>query len=84
MIINALDIINSIVQAGVIIYTINYCFKDEYKRNNKHLILYTIITSLFFIILYKIIGNSSVNILMTHARLNEKKQINIIKLVIRS
>lgn len=66
MIINALDIINSIVQAGIIICAINYCLKNEYKRNNKYLILYTVVTSLCFIILYKIIGNSSVNILITH------------------
>lgn len=66
MIINTLDIINSIVQAGIIVCTINYCLKNEYKRNSKYLILYTVVTSLCFIILYKIIGNSSVNILITH------------------
>ena len=66
MIINALDIINSIVQAGIIICTINYCLKNEYKRSNEYLILYTVVTSLYFIILYRIIGNSSVNILITH------------------
>ena len=66
MIINIIDRINSILQAGMIIWAINYCLKIQYKRNNKALILYTVITSLSFILLYRIIGNSSVNILITH------------------
>ena len=66
MIINITDIINTIVQTGMIICTINYCLKSEYKKNIKYLILYTIITSLVLIIVYKAIGNSSLNILIAH------------------
>lgn len=66
MIISIIDIINSLVQSVMIIATINYCLKDEYKRNNKELTLYTIVTCLGFVISYKFIGNSSLNILITH------------------
>ena len=66
MIINIVDIINSLVQSIMIIATINYCLEDEYKKDNKELILYTIVTCLGFVISYKFIGNSSLNILITH------------------
>ncbi|SCI75743.1 Nitrogen regulation protein NR(II) [uncultured Clostridium sp.] len=66
MIINVIDIINSIVQCIMIIRTINYCLKDEYKKNNKELILYIIITCLGVIVSYKLVGNSSLNVLITH------------------
>lgn len=66
MSINITDTINTIVQNGMIICTINHCIKKEYKKNIKYLILYTIIASLISIIVYKAIGNSSLNILITH------------------
>lgn len=66
MIINIIDTINSIVQCIMIIGAINYCLKDEYKKSNRELILYIIITCLAVVISYKIIGNSSLNVLITH------------------
>lgn len=66
MIVNVADMINSIIQCTMFILTINYCLEEEYKKNNKELIAYIIISWIAVTISYKLVGNSSLNVLFTH------------------
>ena len=66
MIVNVADMINSILQCTMFILTINYCLEKEYKKNIKQLTIYTIISWIAVTISYKLVGNSSLNVLITH------------------
>lgn len=66
MIINIADKINSILQCTMFILTINYCIEREYKKNNRELITYIVIMWIAVSISYKLVGNSSLNVLITH------------------
>lgn len=66
MILNIADMINSILQATAFVLIPNYCLKDENKNKISKLI-YAIITMWIILqMVMKIMGNSSISIIITH------------------
>lgn len=66
MILNLADIINSILQSAMFVLIPNYCIRDEYKQKKRKLICMIIGVWISLQILMKIMGNSSMSIIITH------------------
>ncbi|NFG28366.1 GHKL domain-containing protein [Clostridium botulinum] len=67
MVINLVDTLNSILQAIIFIYVIDYCIEDKYKKNAIEKIGATISVFLLMYILNYMFGNLSICAFIIHA-----------------
>lgn len=61
-----IDVINTIFQSMMFIVGINYCVDNKYKKNKMQILIITLIMSLIGILGTKIMGNSSLSIILNH------------------
>ena len=60
------DTINSILQGFLFILCINYCVQDKYKKSKVSTVLLSLSVWISLQISFIVIGNSSLNIIVTH------------------
>lgn len=63
--VNIIDSITTVMQCTLFILGINYCLEED-KKSLKELGLYIVINWILVTISYKLVGNSSLNIIITH------------------
>ena len=66
MIINLSDSINTLLQCIMIIYIINYCTEYKYKKGKLEVYSYIFLLYIIGQVLTKILGNSSLGIIISH------------------
>ena len=64
--VNMIDSITSVLQCTLFILAINYCLEDESKKSVKELVLYIVVNWILVSISYEFLGNSSLNVIITH------------------
>ncbi|MCI6272036.1 MAG: hypothetical protein MR601_03705, partial [Erysipelotrichaceae bacterium] len=63
--VNIIDSITTVMHCTLFILGINYCLEED-KKSLKELGLYIVINWILVTISYKLVGNSSLNIIITH------------------
>ena len=66
MSIQIVDTINSILQGFLFVLCINYCVQDKYKKSKGSVVLLSLLVWISIQISFIIIGNSSLNVIITH------------------
>lgn len=64
--IQIVDTINSILQGFLFVLCINYCVQDKYKKSKGSVVLLSLLVWISIQISFIIIGNSSLNVIITH------------------
>lgn len=64
--IQIVDTINSILQGFLFIVCINYCVEDKYKKSKGSVVLLSLSVWISLQISFIVIGNSSLNVIITH------------------